>query len=375
METDDDELIGAVAALLADAGRPATRILPGRVIVRPRSVVRFLAAAFPDTTLELVVKEPRGTGDGTARPSPARAVAAPPASGRPRLAMPPAPEVRYEAEYEALRLVADDLTQDPDPALGVVGVLGYVPRRHAIVMEVFHDPTLRHMLYARALGGRRELVGLTAAAGHAGRWLRRYHALPAPASATARQASAGDVAALADEMLAYLVRRAAALGRDDDAAFLRDRAPAVRRALDRSLPAILPTALGHGDFALRNLLVGDGARVTGIDAWAYWLPPVHEDLATWLGSLWTAMPRVLTGGRWIDDATATRLESAFLHGYGAAAVPRDELRAYEAFLLLDRWGSVPGVERSASRSARVRASAMWRAYRRELDRVLDRLPV
>jgi hypothetical protein len=374
----DDAMHQEVLRLVRERwGGGDVTLVPGPVTPRPVSVVHRYVAEAPGRRQPIIVKEPQTRSR--------LAMARPPAPPwdqqagsqplvRPRLAPVPDPETRYPREYEALVLIARALDEDPHPDLGAVPVLGYIQDRHAIVMGEVSDPPLRDVLYRTSLGGRRDASRVAAAFEHAGLWLARYHALPPPPDSRERQGDRASIVALATRMVEYLQSRADSLGRTDDAAFLDGiRGPALG-AIEGALPPQLPLALGHGDFALRNVLLGRGARVTVYDVWTQWCPPPHEDLATFLGSVRTAMPRVVTGGRWIPEDVVERAEAALLRGYGAVPCGEQSLTAYQLFLLFDRWGSIPGVTRPAgSRLTGLRAALMWRAYRREARRLLDRL--
>ena len=106
------------------------------------------------------------------------------------------------------------------------------------------------------------------------------------------------------------------------------------------MPANLPLGLGHGDYAMRNLLVGENDRITAFDTCAKWKVPIYEDIAYFLVQLETNGLQVLTQGFAFRAETIATYQRGFLAGYfGGAHVPIELIRLFKIQLLLDSWSS------------------------------------
>jgi aminoglycoside phosphotransferase (APT) family kinase protein len=103
----------------------------------------------------------------------------------------------------------------------------------------------------------------------------------------------------------------------------------------------LPIGLGHGDYAMRNILVNPAGRVTVLDTFAKWQTPIYEDIGYFLTGLKMTYPQVVSQGLLFSQSQLVDYEQAFLKGYfGEKRIPYPEVRLYEMLSLLDKWSSV-----------------------------------
>jgi hypothetical protein len=272
-------------------------------------------------------------------------------------------------EYEGLKLIESAL-EGTDPArFGVVRALGELPDRATVVMEYVDQPTLRQLLArprGRARRDRDVRVDDRVWAG-LGEWLRRFHVAHPGRSMPDRMTRGDDLAGQFDLSSAFLVRAGV------DSGPIRALAAAAGRRLDQG-PSELPSAVGHGDFTSQNVFVAADGRVTIFDPLPAWRVCVFEDLARLTMGLRLLGPQTLTRGRLFQARDLDRWESHLLGGYSAGAgPPLDLLHAYQAALLLDRWGELVskrparGLTRRGVRKVRVRAAAGW--FEREARRL------
>jgi hypothetical protein len=127
----------------------------------------------------------------------------------------------------------------------------------------------------------------------------------------------------------------------------------------------MPLGLGHGDFAMRNVLVDHG-RIVVMDTRARWRAPVFEDLAQMIVALRANRPQLLSQGALFDGHGLRRLENALLTGYfGGSTVPRLEINLFIVLVLLDLWSAA--VERRRVRPA---TAVLGRLHDRAMDQLL-----
>ncbi len=134
------------------------------------------------------------------------------------------------------------------------------------------------------------------------------------------------------------------------------------------------TVMGHGDFAPRNIFVGEDLRVTTVDSLGRFRIPPQEDVAYLLAELATGSTRFARPGLpWPADWHA-RLRRSLLAGY-----PMDDdqvLWFFEIRALLDKWRSLvdrTDTQRSPRAAARDRVRELL--VEREVDRVVRRFDV
>jgi len=360
MDDEGRRLAAAIEARLGDylPDVPAERLrlLPLGARVRATTRLdRFAVDGPGGRTLLLAKTYLDGVTDGPARPRLAPIV--PPAS-------------RAALEFRALSAIAAALADaDPD-RLAAIPIHDLIDDR-TIVMGVLSWPSLDRILARRRMLGR--LAGppdgraAVEAFRNAGRWLVRFRAL-ALSTEGPRLAARDDVLAALSDFGAYLGGSTAGVSPVDGA-----RAVSLAGAV---LPPTLPTAPGHGDFAMRNLLVGPTAQVAVIDTRARWSIPIEEDLATLLVALRTNRLQSLTQGRAWSPRSLARFEAALLDGAAYERAARPVLRVFELLLLWDKWAAHRARESGPSRGlgSRLMGAATERHFRATTADLLRALP-
>jgi hypothetical protein len=277
--------------------------------------------------------------------------------GRPRLRNEPTTAEQLTllewAGLEAIEQACGDTT-----GLGVVRPLLLMRDHAGLVMSFVDAPTLRSTVLGLSRlrrGGRLEdaVAGCTLA----GRWLRAFQERAGESDRPVRQGTREEVT---DRLLAY--------GEFLGSRAWRRVAEAGVQLVTELFPHDLPLAVGHGDFAPRNMLLGDG-RLTVIDPLPRWQVPVYDDLCRFLVGIRLIGGQVHTHGLAISSGAIGALEEAAVAAYLAPDADRSPLRVYQLLILMDKWTAmrdnprrdVPG--RLARRSAaladhRVRAEAV-----------------
>ncbi|MGH8893195.1 MAG: phosphotransferase [Actinomycetes bacterium] len=259
-------------------------------------------------------------------------------------------------EFAGLRGIAAAV--DPaDSRFGVVRALDHLPEMAAVVLEHVDQPTARRALLAAArlgrLSPRRSLrPAVPAVFRHAGAWLRGFHATTDTYRLESRQETTAELVPLVADYATFLAGQVGARR-------TADLATEAAQAIAATLPARLPTAVGHGDFAVRNLFVDATGRVSVFDPLPRWRAPLHEDLARFLVSVRLLGLQVHSRGAAYSRGWLDARESDFVSGYyGADPAPRGELHAFQLLLLLDKWSAVVS-QRGTSHRGRLRAPAGW----------------
>jgi hypothetical protein len=299
----------------------------------------------------VVVKIPR-SDDQRAPPSPEPAGV----TDRPRLATVMAPNARSTLEYDALSAIHHHFSRIDDRRLGAVRVLDLLPEHRAVVMESVPGTSLRTLLLKSLPRPKARIDStLEAAFRHAGAWLRAYHRLPLRESAETRHTCRTDYIRFNHRVATFLYRHT------NDATVCEwvRRGESIAREV---LPEQLPLGLGHGDFALRNLIVESDGRITGLDTLGRYRTPIYEDIGCFLANLWCSWPQVVSPGAGFRRTHMAAYEQSFLNGYfHDGPVPVGAVRLYEVQALLDLWASaqwqqlgVGGGARSVGRTIKVR---------------------
>jgi aminoglycoside phosphotransferase (APT) family kinase protein len=259
-----------------------------------------------------------------------------PSSRRPSLVPKTEEKVKYKLEYSALSAIHDYFISMDDPRFGAIPVLDFIPEYHAIIMKEIRRPNLNKLFAAASrLHFPFAPVELDTIFRNAGVWLRLFHQLPKKDDVQVRHARREDFIETIDKFADFLVHE---LG---DKPFFRAIVPATILNAHKVLPELLPMGLGHGDYAMRNILVGPHARVTVFDTLARWRAPIYEDIAYFLINLKTTWPQVLTQGMAFDKDTLDRYEHEFLSGYfEQEGIPYLPIRLFEIQALLDKWSGL-----------------------------------
>jgi hypothetical protein len=107
------------------------------------------------------------------------------------------------------------------------------------------------------------------------------------------------------------------------------------------LPERLPLAVGHGDYAPRNVFVLRDGRLAVFDPLSRWLVPSFEDLCRFLVTVRLQAVQVHTHGAAYGAEDLDRREQAVIEGYvGEDALRLPELRCHQLLITLDRWSAL-----------------------------------
>jgi hypothetical protein len=288
--------------------------------------------------------------------------AEPTAVGRPRLRQ-EAATAEELTELEWAGLVAIEAACRDVGGLGVVRPLLLLREDAGLVMSFVDAPTLRSTVLdlSRLHRTRGRLDDAVAGCALAGRWLRTFQDRSAASGRPVRQ---GTREAVADQLRAYGTFLGSASWR---------RTAAVGAALVAELfPDELPLAVGHGDFAPRNMLVRDGL-LTVIDPLPRWQVPAYDDLCRFLVGIRLIGEQVHTHGLAFPSGTLDALEEAAVAAYLGPDADRAPLRAYQLLILMDKWTAMLDNPRRdlSGRLARRSAALADRRVRAEAERLLD----
>jgi hypothetical protein len=334
MESGDALLASFTAHLEAHVsgwfgGSGAVRVRHVRTQVRRNATLYYFDAQVGDSSQAIVVKLPfgrrqRGSGARAARkilPDELRIL---PISTS---------DVRGSLEHATLDRIHSRFAEDGDERFGAIRVLDYLPDAQALFMVCCPDPNLDDLFVRRSrLHLQRRSPRIEGAIRNAGAWLRRYHELPALPETADRAPLRADFLARIDRFATYLRET---VGKS---AFFERLHDTIHRAAGSSLPERLPLATNHGDFVPRNILVGEGDRVTVFDTRAQWRAPVYEDVARFLVALSASELQMMGQGFMYGRAELAGYESEFLQGYfDRGAVPLRAVRLFECQRLLAMW--------------------------------------
>jgi hypothetical protein len=241
----------------------------------------------------------------------------------------------HRLHYSALKAIDEYFTGLNKRNLGAICVLDYLPEYQAIFTEELSEPKLRQLvlrknrLYSPFLDDK-----LVPAFQNVGIWLNAYHAMPKEEDVQTRHPHREDYVEAITRLTGFLAKT---LG--DETFFLRIASILMNKGRE-ALPESLPLGLGHGDFALRNILIGQNARVSVLDTFAKWRTPIYEDIGFFLNDLKMSYPQTISQGLAFRLSQLTTYEKAFLTGYfGQEPIPYPAIRLYEARALLDKWSS------------------------------------
>jgi hypothetical protein len=286
----------------------------------------------------------------------------PAAGGRPRLRKEPATAEQLTL-LEWAGLVAIEGACGDVAGLGVVRPLLLMPDEAGLVMSFVDAPTLRttvlHLSRLRPTRGR--LDEAVAGCALAGRWLRTYQERSMTSDRPVRQGTREEVV---EQLRAY--------GAFLDSPPWRRMAAAGAELVARLLPRDLPLAVGHGDFAPRNMLARDG-QLTVIDPLPRWQVPAYDDLCRFLVGIRLIGEQVHTHGLAFSSDTLEALDEAAVAAYLGPDADRAPLRAYQLLILMDKWTAMLDNPRRdlSGRLARRSATLADHRVRAEAERLLD----
>lgn len=282
------------------------------------------------------------------------------------------PAIKFRVEYEALVAIHDYFNALQDARFAAIRPLDFIAPHHAVVMEAVQEPSLRALFVkASRIYPWPEAQSLAQCFRHAGGWLRAFHAMSRGEHATPRDVYARDFFSAIEKYSAFL---AEAL---HEPAFFENLTRTVNGSARGILPEHLPVGLTHGDYALRNLLIGPNCRVRAIDTQAKWLMPIYEDLAYFLVGLSTTWPQVLSQGLAFSERALQCYEKEFLSGYfEREPIPWETIRLFKIKILLLKWSAnlhrmqQPGAGLQA-RVTTLRRKLFQRYFRKSVARLLQ----
>jgi hypothetical protein len=303
-----------------------------------------------------------------------------PAGDRPTIGAWTPPEKLWQFEGATLSAIQEHFDAVGNPQFGAVRLLDVLPDYGAIVMDRLECPTLRTLLMQTGWRrGSHASAELGAALRNTGAWLRAFQQIPPLEHTRPRFTRRTELVDCIGEFADVLEQ--AGTGR-----LVRSIVSKTQTVARSILPEELPTGLGHGDFAPRNVLVGSDDRVFVIDTVGKWSWPVYQDLAYFLTAMKTVGLQIFSNGLLFTDATMAAFEAEFLRGYYAEETPPlAVIRLFEIQCLLARWCSAvdrharaSGAKKLAGRlDLRIRSRFYGRALERavaDLDRALPPPP-
>ncbi len=248
----------------------------------------------------------------------------------PRVAPLPDPRLKPRMEYLALKQIYAHFAELNDPRFGAVRVLDMWADTNATVMEEARGSNLRSLLShaTRFHPNADRLIPLLESAGA---WLARFQGLPPHELCRLRGGTR-------DEFLESIARMTEFLAaRSDRSGLIVSAGRTLRVAALSRLPDSIPLGLSHGDFAPRNVLVGEQRTVTVIDTLARFEAPIYEDLGYFLNDLHTARLQTCALGAMYSPRFLSACRDALLRGWSRDEYVSRIVSLFEAQALLDRW--------------------------------------
>jgi hypothetical protein len=242
----------------------------------------------------------------------------------------------HRLHYTALVAIHDYFTSLGRKEFGAIRVLDYLPESQAVIMEESRDPKLSDLLLKESrLHSPFARHSLHQAFENVGAWLRIFHGMPKQEHVQVRHQHREEYIEAISKLTGFLSN---ALG---DKPFFEKISACLAEKAHEILPESLPIGLGHGDYAMRNILVNPEGRVTVLDTFAKWQTPIYEDIGYFLNGLKMTYPQVFSQGLVFSQSQLMAYEQAFLKGYfREKSVPYPAVRLYEILALLDKWSSV-----------------------------------
>jgi hypothetical protein len=242
----------------------------------------------------------------------------------------------HRSQYAALTTIYQYFSRLDNKQLGAIRPIDYLPRYDALFTEGLGDPILQQIFLndsrLHSPSKRGELIDVFK---NAGAWLNVYHSMPKEADVQVRRQNREDYLHAMNSLTDYLSRTWG-----DEQFFKRIAATVINKGR-KILPETLPLGLGHGDYAMRNILVGPHARVTVLNTFASWQAPIYEDIGYFLNGFKLSFPQIASQGFLFSSSQLRAYEHAFLRGYFASnRIPYNRIRLYEILALLDKWSSL-----------------------------------
>jgi hypothetical protein len=293
------------------------------------------------------------------------------AGTRPRLVSHPLPAPEQVAlEYSGLRAI-HAMIAPGDSRFRAVRPLDHIVAEDTLLMEYVAAPTLRRLFAQESRLSPRGLMSSRRTSDEVwrrvGSWLRVFQESMPATGLPARQATRDEVAERFRAYEEFFRGRPGGRSAADAARLGADLAAA-------ELPERLSMAVGHGDFAPRNVFVHQDDRISVFDPLPRWIVPRSEDLCRFLVAVRFSGALVHTRGAAYGAADLDRLERAVLAGFGAGQdLPPGELRCLQLLVTLDTWSALLDAPAGGWRG-RLRRAAAERAsgfVHRETTRLLE----
>jgi len=254
---------------------------------------------------------------------------------RPRLTSKADLATKSHLEYKMLSTLQAYFSNLNDPRYGTLHVLDFLPEQRAIIMEEEQAPSLRQVFAkTNRLKYPFRSTDLSKIFFNAGAWLRAYHALPKLDHTQVRHDGGADFIESISSFTHFLAVNL------QQTRYFQSVETITNASAARLLPEQLPLGLGHGDYAMRNILVGPQSRVIVFDTLGRWQVPIYEDIAYFLFRLKSAGIQAVSQGLAFSRRRLKKYEQEFLCGYfGAEPIPYTLIRLFEIQALLDYWSS------------------------------------
>jgi hypothetical protein len=295
---------------------------------------------------------------------------------RPRLAPGPTDyRVKPWLEYTALKAIYEYFEKLGNPSLGAIRVLDFIQNTQTIIMDEHRDPSLRSLFAKtnRLNHLRGKAPDLRRTFFNAGAWLKAYSTLPKVENVITRLPHREDFNESVIKLTDFLSRISG------DASFFQRVEKTVIPAANVIVPANLPLGIGHGDYAMRNILVGANDKITAFDTCAKWKVPIYEDIAYFLIQLETNGLQVLTQGLAIHANALAAYQREFLAGYfGETHIPIEVIRLFQIQSLLDSWSSQVSIDTKQYAGIKIAYQKLYlallnRRYRTIMERLLKEI--
>jgi hypothetical protein len=259
-----------------------------------------------------------------------------PTEDRPRLFPVVSPVSNGLREHRALESLQQHFASLKDDRFGAISVFELIESPFVVVMEKCPDPDMKSLLkHATRFHRIRNPETMNQAFVNTGAWLREFHKLPALEHTEDRHE---DRECFVDSVTRFTEGLSQQTG---NRSFFHDISRRLAESARKILPAKLPCAIIHGDFAPRNILIRSDSRVTVFDTQRRWRAPLYEDLAYLLLSIKAPGPQVRSQGVLFKRGQLASWESAFLNGYFAnSRIPLAAVRLYECLLTLEWWAAI-----------------------------------
>ena len=282
------------------------------------------------------------------------------------------PEKKSKLQYDALVEIQKYFEAQQDPRFGVIVPLDFMAKHFAIVMEESSDPSLRDLVAKTTrLHFKSNSDILEVAFRNVGSWLSAFHDF-LPPNTTPQNGRRTDFIQSIEKYCDYLKRETKL------ETFLIHINACAAATANNLLPESLPLGLCHGDYAIRNLLVGPNGTVTGLDTKITLRTPIYENISYFLVTLRAMWPQVLSQGLLFSRDRIRGFERKFLEGYfenSNSPIPYEEINLFTIKAFLDKWAtSTSRMKKSVkgwNSGLKVAKQALTnRFYQRQLEKLL-----